>query len=52
MMGLFIGIMMSLVISSCAKENQQFDKGFDVHPSPESRFYGLPVRPVIEVKKD
>ena len=33
-------------------ENQQFDKGFDVHPSLESRFYGLPVRPVIEVKKD
>lgn len=33
-------------------ENEQFDKGFYVHPSTMPRFYGLPVRPVIEVKKD
>lgn len=33
-------------------ENQQFEEGFCVGPSIMPRFYGLPVRPVIEVKKD
>ena len=33
-------------------ENQQFEEGFYVCPSIMPRFYGLPVRPVIEVKKD